>query len=365
MCKYLGTIGTLKNSYKIVAFTNDKSFGPYDASEIGDHELYQKMIKERFKSLKAGRAIYCTAVNVDIEKEVEQNPHDDRPGTVHIAAIDERTGKLSCILSAAVDTGEKDGDELIGLPLENRWKQNGYSKGDDLDKFREKYLELNRGENGPVRPWQMAELYRHLRVNGDPGEQISRLGIYVGLYHLLILDRRIRGLEETSIWIFDAIPKYFHLYRLAGAAVLRSQVIEDSPRYISPNVVDIKEGDDKHLLYKGEVISRNVETLKPNPGILGDVSFTRENVPFLDGVIDVTSGLKNGLERNIIENPIELPGLHYDGMSGDNVNVLSVVLSTLMWRFHEKFDKEPELTKVRANKDFVAPIWNFNGVGKI
>ena len=323
MSLHLGTIGNKVNQYSIRAFTNDLPFGSFSASKIGDKDLYSKMLSERFKSLQSGRTIYCTAVNPDIIRQIEENPHDSRLGTVHVAAVDERTGKLSCILSVAVDTGEEENGELVGLPLENRWRQNGYPQGSSLDEFRTKYAILNREEEGPVKPWQMAELYRHFRVNGDPNDQISRLGIYVGLYHLLVREPRNRGKEETSIWVFDAIPKYFHLYRLAGAAVLRDPTIEAQPRHISPTISDIKLGDGgKCLLYKDELISRSVETFKPIPGILGDLGSVKEEVPFLDGVIDIGK-----MEQAVKEDPLGLTTLKYEGMTNQDMEILRIAVS--------------------------------------
>ena len=358
---YLGAIGSSKNQYEIRAFTNGKPFGFFTAAEIGDTDMFSKMLSERFKSLKLGRTIYCTAVNPIISEEIEQNPHDDREGTVHVAAVDKRTGKLSCILSVAVDTGEKDGSEIIGLPLENRWLKNGYSEGNLLDEFRAKYSILNRGEKGPIKPWQMAELYRHLRVNGDSGEQISRLGIYVGLYHLLVREPRNRGKEETSIWLFDAIPKYFHLYRLAGAAVLRDPTIEDHPRHISPNVDEIqKTKTEDKLLYKNEIISRDVETLKPLPGILGDLSFVKEPVPFMDGVIDISK-----MEQAVREDPIGLSALKYTGMTDQDMEILQIAVSIFGKRHYVgeyKGDKKL-LTAIEGRREFFSPVWDYNEVG--
>ena len=230
---------------------------------------------------------------------------------------------MSCVLSVAVDTGEEENGGLVGLPLENRWRQDGYPQGSSLDEFRAKYSILNRGEKGPVKPWQMAELYRHLRVNGDPGDQISRLGVYTGLYHLLVREPRNRGKEETSIWVFDAIPKYFHLYRLAGAAVLRDPTIETQPRHISPTITDIKLGDGgRSLLYKDEVISRGVETFKPIPGILGDLGSVKEEVPFLDGIIDISK-----MEQAVREDPLGLTALKYEGMTDQDMEILRIAVS--------------------------------------
>ena len=89
MSLYLGTIGNKVNRYKIEAFTKNLRFGSFSAPDIGDPGLYSKMLGERFKSLQLGRTIYCTAVHPDVVRRIEDNPHDARPGTVHVAAIDE------------------------------------------------------------------------------------------------------------------------------------------------------------------------------------------------------------------------------------------------------------------------------------
>jgi hypothetical protein len=362
MSLYLGTIGNQVNQYEVHAFTNGLPFGSFSVAEISDVNIYSRMLNERFKSLQAGRTIYCTAVNPDAKRQKEENPHDGRLGTVHVAAIDKRTSKLSCILSVAVDTGDTDSGKPIGLPLENRWRQNGYPEGSLLDTFREKYSILNRGEAGPVKPWEMAELYRHLRVNGDPGDQVSRLGVYTGLYHLLVREPRNRGIEETSVWLFDAIPKYFHLYRLAGAAVLRDPSIENVPRYISPRVCDIeKSAEGDILLYKSEVVSRPVETLKPIPGILSDLSFVREPVPFLDGVIDI-----HRVENAIRVDPLGVSSIRYEGMSDEDMDILAIAQTVFANRLYEQnHGSDQALVSVYSSRrEFVAPVWDFNGVGK-
>jgi hypothetical protein len=357
---HLGMIGNNLNQYNVVAFTKNQPFGNYKIADIADSTLYHQMLSERFKSLQAGRAIYCTAVNPDMEKREEENPHDSRWGTVHVAAIDHRTGKLSCILSVAVDTGEREDGVIIGLPLENRWKMNGYPQGSLLDDFRTKYSILNGDGNGPVKPWQMAELYRHLRVNGDPGDQVSRLGIYTGLYHLLVREPRNLGTTETFIWLFDAIPKYFHLYRLAGAAVLRDPSIEEKSRYLSPRVCDIIV-DNGTLVYKDEMISRPVKVLKPIPGILGDLSFIKEDVPFLDGVINI-----HKIEDAIRKDPLGVSPIRYEGMTDEDMEILAFAQTVFAYRLYaQSHDSNPSLVSTyNSRREFVAPVWNFNGVGK-
>ena len=206
----------------------------------------------------------------------------------------------------------------------------------------------------------MAELYRHLRVNGDPGDQVSRLGVYTGLYHLLVREPRNAGFTETFIWLFDAIPKYFHLYRLAGAAVLRDPSIEDKPRYISPRVCDI-EVVDSALYYKGEKISRSVETLKPIPGILGDLSFVKEAVPFMDGIINI-----HEVENAIRIDPLGVSPVRHEGMSDEDMNILAIAQTIFAYRlFEQTHGNDPSLVSIyNSRRGFIAPVWNFNGVGK-
>jgi integrase len=43
-------------------------------------------------------------------------------------------GKIDCAVSVAVDTKRKEGGCLIGVPLENRWRPNGYPEGASLDR---------------------------------------------------------------------------------------------------------------------------------------------------------------------------------------------------------------------------------------
>lgn len=141
-------------------------FREFHQSEISDPSLYRSMLTQRFMLLETGRPIYCTAVNPDKKKRQEHNPHDDRAGTVHIAAVDSQSGDIACILSLAVDTGERERGDIVGLPLENRWRQNGYPEGSSLDRFREIYLALNYQSKMAMAPWQMVELYRHFKTAG-------------------------------------------------------------------------------------------------------------------------------------------------------------------------------------------------------
>ena len=153
---YLGNISDSNTTYHIHAFTNGLPFREYSTSEISDSSLFYKMLRGRYEVLASGKPIYCTAVNPDIEKQQEYNPHDDRPGTIHIAALDKRNQRMACVISVAVDTGERDHGEPIGLPLENRWRKGMYPEGASLDPFRECYFHSRGDSKQPLKPFQMA-----------------------------------------------------------------------------------------------------------------------------------------------------------------------------------------------------------------
>jgi hypothetical protein len=226
---YLGKIGG-KDVYEIHAITKDLPFREFPVSGIADGALFQKIIEERYRLLASGKPIYCTAVKPDTEKKIEVNPHDELPGTVHFVAVDKK-GALACALSVAVDTGESDNGGLIGLPLENRWKHNGYPEGASLDRFREKYLRLNYQRTRGLAACEMGELYRHFRVVSQGNDIAPRIGLYTGCYHLLVREAIKKRITPTWIWVFDAIPSYFELYRWVGLAALRDMTVEDVPRW--------------------------------------------------------------------------------------------------------------------------------------
>jgi hypothetical protein len=263
---YLGTIGNDARTYEIHAFTNGLPFRELRQSQISDPQLYSKLLHERYTLLSSGKQLLCTAINPDKNRQVEYNPHDDRPGAFHIVALDKKTGNIAFGQSVAVDIGDSEGGEIIGLPIENRWRNGIYPEGLNLDIFRERYVALNHGIATQVKPWQMVELYRGFKPILDRGDLTARIGVYTGAYHILVREARNKGEEPSYIWILDAIPKYFHLYRLAGAAVLLNYTIVDPPRHISPNINDIQEhimNGVKCIVYNGEVISRNCKITVP------------------------------------------------------------------------------------------------------
>jgi hypothetical protein len=131
--------------------------------------------------------------------EIETNPHDSREGTVHIVAIDNK-GEIECAVSVAVDVGNKDNGADIGLPLENKWEKNGFPEGASLDPFREKYLSSIYGITRKIRPWEMAELYRHYKRTMR-SDFTPRLGVYTGCFHLLAREAIKKGIQPTWLWV--------------------------------------------------------------------------------------------------------------------------------------------------------------------
>lgn len=294
---YLGTIASHTGQYEIHAITKDKPFREFCKKDIADKILYQKMLEGRFKVLEGGNPIYCTAIHPDFRAKIEENPHDDREGTVHIIAINS-DGDVIAAVSVAVDTQEKSGDTQIGLPLENKFKPGDYAVEASLDAFRKKYLRRMHRKDDDVPPWMMAELYRHYKLT-PRGDLAPRLGVYTGWYHLGVREARKKGKIPTTLWVFDAIPKYFYLYKLIGKAVLRDWTIEAPPRLVSPqpHKMEFSEIDgEKVILWNGEKISRSLKVLIPIKSG-GKFAYHYEDVPFLDGLVDIEY-LENDLRKN-------------------------------------------------------------------
>lgn len=285
---YLGKIGDGQQNYEVHAFTPGLAFREYKVSEVSDVQLFQKLLQSRYRLFEEGRSIYCTAVNPDVIEKTESSPHDTREGCIHLASIDS-SGEIACGLSIAVDTGEKKGGKPIGLPLENRWKPGSYPEGVNLDPFRERYPRTQWGSNRTLRPWEMAECYRHFKSSLVSNDLNCRLGLYAAGYHLLVRNARATGKQITPIMVFDAIPEYFTLYKWAGCASLRDPTIAEQPEWLAPGynkLIRRQEGSTETLYYKGQPISRTV----PVPIARVDeekLSFSREEVPFLDGVVDL------------------------------------------------------------------------------
>ena len=325
---FLGNIYEKNKKMEIHAFTKDLPFREFKKSEIADTGLYKKMLAGRFKLLSSGQPFFCTAINPNILDEIEENPHDCREGTVHFVAIDENNNVLSS-LSVAVDLEENDNNKAIGLPLENKWKQNGYEVGECLDLFRENYFPKNFEINRKIKPYEMCELYRHYKLSGIE-DTASRLSVYTGAYHLLVREARKKGLTESHIWVYDAILKYFNLYRFIGAGVLRNELIKEKPEWISPSKRDFtlkKETGFDTIYYGIKKVSRNIKVPFP---IISDskLIFEKRNVPFLDGLIDI-----HLLEEMFKDDPINLSKSRIKGLSNRDRKKLRLGLGVVSHEF--------------------------------
>jgi hypothetical protein len=361
---YLGTIGN-KDSYEIHALTDGLPFREFTAAEIGDRKLFDRLVQERYKLLAEGCSFYCTAIHPDTEKKIETNPHDTREGTVHFVALD-RHGEIDCALSVAVDTGMEEGGEQIGLPLENRWRRNGYPLGASLDRFRERYLRLHYGRNRDVGPWEMAELYRHFRSPAAGNDQAVRLGLYTACGQLLVREAIRKGRTPSWLWVFDAIPAYFNLYRWAGGAVLRDWTVRDQPRWFSPQLKDMKkEGKNgqKSLFHRGEMISRPVQVPIPQRQE-GGLEFVSKDVPFLDGLVDYCHMEYESVRRN----PLFLSGERLGGFSLQDRVKLRIALAITGRRAFEQFHGGhlfSNLLNRWIRKRYCAAAWSFNHIGQV
>jgi len=359
---FLGNIGNGSVLYEIHAFTNGLPFSKFNQSQISDSELYRRLLHERFKLMGSGVPIICTAINPDGGKQEEYNPHDDRPGTFHLAAIDSKTGNIVFGQSLAVDIGDEERGELIGLPIENRWRSGIYPKGLNLDLFRERYTALNHESRTRVKPWQMVELYRGFKPVTQRGDLTSRIGVYTGAYHLLVREARRKETEPTYIWVLDAIPKYFNLYRWAGAAVLLEHTVANPPRHISPNINSMEERtieNRKCIIYDNKVISRNCRVQVPSHRG-AELDFIMEDFAILDGVVDIYK-----LEHAVKVSPIELTPVKYEGMTDEDMNMLRTSLSVLGKRQYEDCHSNDQSVIATNNEltKYLATCLDFNEIG--
>ena len=351
--KFLGKVGDKKNIYEIHALTNGHKFREIAEPDISDPSLYRQILKGRYQILANGNAIYCTAVNPIEEEKIEYNPHDDREGTIHLVAVDNH-GEVEAALAVAVDIGDTENGTYVGVPLENRWKKGDYPLGDNLDKFRKNYVRLNHNENRDILPYEMAELYRHFKRFGK-NNTYARLGLYCGLNHLLVREAHNRQKTATLLWLFDAIPQYFNLYRYAGAAVLRDFTLRDKPKFISPSrryLLKKSSNGSTFIEYRGEKISRSVPVPAPYRKKNG-VKFKKQETPFLDGVVDLRL-----LEKAIQVTPNNLTSIHFDGFTEKDKNYLNETLKLLMRRSYT--GNRLPLPQDKNGQDIV---WNFNGIG--
>ena len=314
---HLDTIGTPSAPVEIHALTAGHPFRGYRSTEIADPSLFRALLRARWDVLAGGRPIYCTAVRPDPERRIESNPHDDRPGVVHLAAIDVE-GCVIGALSVAVDLRGGLPGPQPGLPLENRLKPGRYPGGCCLDEFRARYPQLQYGERRSVKPWEQAELYRHFVSNTQVGRPALRLALYAAAYRLLVTEARIRGEARTTIWLFDAIARYFRLYMLAGAA-LREPAIADDPRWVTPTGLTVPAGSTPL-----REVPVPIPTCTEN-GLRFDV----RKMPFYDGVVDIRRW-----ERAVERNPWSLEEVAAHGMSATERLMLrlnAVVLIPQPW----------------------------------
>ena len=347
---FLGEVVEQKKKVEIHAFTKDLPFREFKIDEIADKELYNKMLNGRFRLLSSGKPFFCTAINPKISEEIEENPHDSREDTVHFVAIDENNEILSS-LSVAIDTGLTDNNSLIGLPLENRWKQNGFSEGNNLDQLRESYLKNNFDKNKNIEPYEMCELYRHYKLSGVK-DTVSRLAVYTGAYHLLVREARNKGLTQTHIWVYDAVIKYFNLYRFIGAGVLRDKLLNKKPEWLSPNKRNMKLKNDS-IFYKDEIISRNIAIPYPQKAN-NQIFFENKSVSFLDGLIDI-----HNLEKMIQDDPISLSKSRIKGLNLKDRQKLRFGLGVVGRRCFEEQNQ-----KTFNENDIIDVDYSYNGIGK-
>ena len=358
---YLGKIGG-REIYEIHVMTKGLAFRKYKTSQIADNTLFEKMVKGRYEVLESGKPIYCTAINSDMENKIEVNPHDSREGTIHIVAID-KNGNIEGSLSAAIDVGLKDKGETVGIPLENRWLSNGFSVGASLDPFREKYARAMYGEDRDIRPYEIAELYRHYKRSKN-GDLAPRMGLYTGWYHIGVRDAVNKGMTPSTLWLFDAVKNYFNLYKLVGGAVLRDPTIDNPPCIISPspkNIVERVHEGEKALFYRGRKISRSVKV--PLPFIKdGELIFKYENVPFLDGIVDARMR-----SETIRKRPLVLSLKEDKGFSLSDRLMLRIGLTVVSKRSFEVDHHASNVFCKLANKVALKragiTTWDFNEIG--
>lgn len=354
---YLGKIGKY-DTYEIHAVTKDLPFREFGAAEIADTALFREILVERYRLLESGKPIYCTAIRPEHKERIERNPHDERAGTVHIVALN-RQGRIVCALSVAVDIGAKDRGSPIGLPLENRWRCNGYPEGANQDRFRELYLPRNYLQQRSLAVWEMAELYRHFRSALNRGDLTARIGLYTGCYHLLVREAVKKGLTPTWIWVFDAIPSYFDLYRWAGLAVLRDMTVGNPTRWLSPHSRALHQSEGI-LTYRGEEISRNVGVPIPCRES-GTIRFPVREIPFLDGVIDLRR-----VESLIGSSPVTLSPAGLAGFDWADIVNARMGLTITGWRCYEERHGRHAISNLinRIAMKTICPAgWDFNHIG--
>lgn len=129
------------------------------------------------------------------------------------------------------------------------------------------------------------------------------------------------------MWVFDAIPSYFNLYKWVGGAVLRDYTTKDPTEYLSPKKNELKiiqtEDGRKNILWRNRKISRDI--LVPIPVVKEEgVIFEKKYIPFFDGLVNIMEN-----EKAIIETPFLLSRIKYEGMNLDDRKKLRIAFSVI------------------------------------
>lgn len=69
---FLGKTVSKHGTFEIHAMTNNLYSRGFSAEEIGDAELFSKILDGRYELLAHGKPIYCTAVNSNQEQKIEK-----------------------------------------------------------------------------------------------------------------------------------------------------------------------------------------------------------------------------------------------------------------------------------------------------
>jgi hypothetical protein len=81
----------------------------------------------------------------------------------------------------------------------------------------------------------------------------------------------------------------------------------------------------------------------------------------MDGVIDI-----HKVGNAIAHDPEKLVKMKYQGMSEENISILSIAQTVFAKRlFDETFSNDTmALESANKKREFIAPHWDFNGVGR-
>jgi hypothetical protein len=274
----LGKLGSIE----LHVFTENGHYKDIFLSRMLHEMRYDVLARTR-------KPIFCTAVCPDHSHERESNPHDALPSTKHFVAINSRTGDLEYALSAARYSSE------FGVPLENRYKRNGYPEGASLDRFKSKYLFQSYGIDKDIEPARIVEIYRHIR---NPRSSVrgkkalgARLGVYLAAYQELVRFAFEAGKMPADLWVWDAIPPYADKYAYVGG-IYRDIVVRTGryvPTWKSKKIIEKSVGGAKHCYLANEQVTRSVPVLfPPLDGSFSDVNKGEiKPVGMVDGLIDI------------------------------------------------------------------------------